>query len=424
MNKFSKLDYPFDISIKMLYLAGKLLQEQGNFERIPGWLIETMDINNAALGTRVDKHCIVYFSQANRENEKKYIEVPTASLWCSCRESYSHRDVPCHILDCPVRQELLSRCELSGLDIMCFPMSGRKGFLMVCGKALLLNSFPVSEILKAITHIVACSLDTINRNRKSASYFLPSEDMAQMWSEMLAGLSHDLRTPLSCIKGYITTLMREDVAWDPATKKEFMNIIVEETDHIENLIDNLLDSSTFSWKGEIELKKELISIPQIVSKVLRDQSYRNKNHEFIVKFPKDFPLVEADSTRVEQVLRNLVDNSVKYSKEETKIEIKGKVTAIEVVVSVTDQGIGINSEHLKWLFEKFFRTTDGIMENKKGIGLGLPLARQIILSHGGRIWAKSKVNHGTTLYFTLPTGKHTVESDDYPKGGGEAQYET
>jgi signal transduction histidine kinase len=100
------------------------------------------------------------------------------------------------------------------------------------------------------------------------------------------------------------------------------------------------------------------------------------------------------------------------------------VTAIEVVVSVTDQGIGINSEHLKWLFEKFFRTTDGIMENKKGIGLGLPLARQIILSHGGRIWAKSKVNHGTTLYFTLPTGKHTVESDDYPKGGGEAQYET
>jgi K+-sensing histidine kinase KdpD len=118
--------------------------------------------------------------------------------------------------------------------------------------------------------------------------------------------------------------MREDVAWDPATKKEFMNIIVEETDHIENLIDNLLDSSTFSWKGEIELKKELISIPQIVSKVLRDQSYRNKNHEFIVKFPKDFPLVEADSTRVEQVLRNLVDNSVKYSKEETKIEIKAR----------------------------------------------------------------------------------------------------
>ncbi|MFX4262128.1 sensor histidine kinase [Pelotomaculum propionicicum] len=424
MNKISKIDYPFDISIKMLYLAGKILQEQGNFERIPNWLVETMGINNAAMGIRMEKHFIVYFSQANREKEKGSMEVPVETLWCSRQDSFAHRDVPCLILDCPVRQEMVCRSKLPGLDIMCFPMSGRKGFLMVCGEALLLNSFPVSEILKAITHIVACSLDTINKNKKSASYFLPSEDMAQMWSEMLAGLSHDLRTPLSCIKGYITTLMREDVAWDPAAEKEFMNIIVEETDHIESLIDNLLDSSTFSWKGEMELKKELISIPQIVNKVLKDQSYRNKNHDFIVNFPKDFPLVEADSNRVEQVLRNLVDNSVKYSKEETKIEIKGKVTAIEVVVSVSDQGIGINSEHLKWLFEKFFRTTDGILENKKGIGLGLPLARQIILSHGGRIWAKSKVNHGTTLYFTLPTGKHTDEPDDYPQGGGEVQYET
>lgn len=424
MNKIPKLDYPFDISIKVLYLAGKLLQEQDNFDRIPGWLVETMDINNAALGIRVDKHCMVYFSQTNRGKEKDYMELSAAALWCSRQGSFAHKNAPCHITDCPVRQELILRSKSPGLDTICFPMPGKKGFLMVCGEALLLNSFHVSEILKAITHIVVCSLDTINRNRKPASYFLPSEDMAQMWSEMLAGLSHDLRTPLSCIKGYITTLMREDVAWEPATEKEFMNIIVEETDHIENLIDNLLDSSTFSWKGEIELKKELISIPQIVCKVLRDQSYRNKNHEFIVNFPKDFPLVEADSTRVEQVLRNLVDNSVKYSKEETKIEIKGKVTAIEVVVSVSDQGIGINSEHLKWLFEKFFRTTDGIMENKKGIGLGLPFARQIILSHGGRIWAKSKVNHGTTLYFTLPTGKHTDESDDYPQGGGEAQYET
>lgn len=295
---------------------------------------------------------------------------------------------------------------------------------MVCGESLLLNSFPVSEILKAITHMIACSLDTINRNRKSASYFLPSEDMAQMWSEMLAGLSHDLRTPLSCIKGYITTLMREDVIWDPATKKEFMNIIVEETDHIESLIDNLLDSSTFSWKGEIELKKEPISLPVIINKVLRDQSYRIKNHQFTVNFSENFPLVEADPTRVEQVLRNLVDNSVKYSKEETNIVIKGKVTPIEVVVSVSDQGVGINSEHLKWLFEKFFRVSNGIQENKKGIGLGLPFARQIIISHGGRIWAKSKVNHGTTLYFTLPIGHHTADLDSHSQGGREAQDET
>ncbi len=423
MNQISKLDYPFDISIKMLYLAGKLLQEHGNFERVPGWLVETLEVSGSALGVIVAKQCIVHFARVDQNSEADSMEVAVEGLWCSRQNSFGNRDVPCHILDCPVRQRVIDRCGQPDLEVTCFPMTGKKGFLMVCGEALLLNSFPLTEILKAITHIIACSLDTVNRARKAASYFLPSESMAQMWSEMLAGLSHDLRTPLSCIKGYITTLLREDVTWDPATEKEFMNIIVEETDHIESLINNLLDSSTFSWKGEMELKKEPISLPQIVNKVLRDQSYRVKNHQFTVLFPEEFPLVEADPGRIEQVLRNLVDNSVKYSMEETKIVIRGKVAPREVLDSETDQGIGINSEHLKWLFEKFFRVTNGIQENKKGIGLGLPLARQILISHGGRIWAKSKVNQGTTLYFTLPLGQ-TAKMNSYPRGYQGAQDET
>lgn len=424
MNQTSKLDYPFDISIKMLYLAGKLLQEHGNFEQVPGWLIETLDVNSSAVGIIVGKQCIVHFARVDQESETDSMEVAVEGLWCSRQNSFGHRDVPCHILDCPVRQRVIDRCGRPGLEVTCFPMSGKKGFLMVCGEALLLNSFPVTEILKAITHIIACSLDNVNRTRKAASYFLPSENMAQMWSEMLAGLSHDLRTPLSCIKGYITTLMRDDVTWDPATEKEFMNIIVEETDHIESLINNLLDSSTFSWKGEMELKKEPISLPRIVKKVLRDKSYHVKNHQFTVLFPEDFPLVEADPGRIEQVLRNLVDNAVKYSMDDTKIVIKGKVAPGEVVVSVADQGIGINSEHLKWLFEKFFRVTNGIQENKKGIGLGLPFARQILISHGGRIWAKSKVNQGTTLYFTLPMSQQTAKKvDSHAQGGQGAQNE-
>jgi len=228
--------------------------------------------------------------------------------------------------------------------------------------------------------------------------------MAQMWSEMLAGLSHDLRTPLACIKGYVTTLLREDVTWDHLAQKEFLNIIVEETDHIESLINNLLDSATLSWKGEIELKKEAVLLPKIVNKVLKDSSFRSKNHQFTVLFPEDFPYVEADPVRIEQVIRNLVDNAVKYSKEETRITIKGELAPGEVVISVTDQGIGIDDEHLNRLFEKFFRVNTNNQEHQKGMGLGLPLARQVLISHGGKIWAKSKLGQGTTLYFTLPCG--------------------
>lgn len=418
MNQITKLDHSLDLSIKMLYLAGKLLQEHGNFDRVPGWLVEALNVDGAALGIMAAKQCIVHFARVDQNSASDFMEVAVDVLWCSRPNSFGNGGTPCHIYDCPARQRLLNKCGRPGLEITCFPMTGKKGFLMVCGELLLLNAFPVTELLKATTHMVACGLDNVNRTSEATSYFLPSESMAQMWSEMLAGLSHDLRTPLSCIKGYITTLMREDVTWDPATEKEFMNIIVEETDHIETLINNLLDSATFSWKGELELKKEPVSIPRLVDKVLKDPSYRVKNHQFAVSFPEKFPLVEADPVRIEQVLRNLIDNAVKYSMDGTQIIIKGKVAPDKIIVSITDHGIGIDSKHLKWLFEKFFRVSNGIRENKKGIGLGLPFARQILTSHGGKIWAKSKLNEGTTFYFTLPTGQPTVTINHSQDGTG------
>ena len=423
MNQTSKLDYLFDVSIKTLYLAGRLLQESGNFEQVPSWLVDILKVSGSALGIILENQCIVHFSVVEPFSEADSLEISVDVLRCSCQNSFANRDIPCHMFNCPVRQKVIDKCGRPDLEVTCFPMPGRKGFLMVCGEALLLNSFPVTEILKAITHLLACSLDAANKTREASSYFLPSQNIAQMWSEMLAGLSHDLRTPLSCIKGYITTLMREDVAWDPALEKEFMTVIIEETDHIENLINNLLDSSIISWKGEIGLKKEPISLSQIVNKVLKDPSYRIKNHRFSVLFPEEFPLVEADPVRIEQVLRNLVDNAVKYSREETQIIIKGKVVPGEVVVSVADQGIGIGCDHLKLLFEKFFRVTNGTQENKTGMGLGLPLARQILISHGGQIWAESKLNQGTTFYFTLPAGQQTSEANGLLRGDREVSDE-
>lgn len=264
----------------------------------------------------------------------------------------------------------------------------------------------IPRLLVGLLGISKCAinlhLDGKNNSEKFSSVMDPSDDVAQIWSEMLAGLSHDLRTPLACIKGYATTLLREDVSWDLPTQKEFLNIIAEETDHIENLVSKLLDASTLSWKGEIELKREPVLLTHMVNKVIKDPSYQHKHHVFTVLFPDQFPLVEADPTRIEQVLRNLIENAVKYSAENTRIVIMGEVMMEEVVISVADQGIGISAEHLKRLFEKFFRVTHDVREPQKGMGLGLPLARQIVIGHGGRIWAKSKTHEGTTLYFSLP----------------------
>lgn len=147
-------------------------------------------------------------------------------------------------------------------------------------------------------------------------------------------------------------------------------------------------------------------MPKIVNKVIKDPSYLAKRHVFAVLFPEGFPLVEADPVRVEQVVRNLVENAVKYSAENTLIVIRGEVTPAEVVVSVADQGIGIADEHLNRLFEKFFRVAND--NQQKGMGLGLPLARQIVTSHDGRIWAKSRLDEGSTFYFSLPCPSTTV----------------
>ena len=263
-------DYPIDITIKMLYFAGKLFQEHDSYDWVPGWLVGTLGINGSALGINVGKQYIVHF--ANQDKDTSSVKIPFDLLWCSGQDVFGNRDVPCHVFDCPVRQIMIERCGQPDQEVTCFQMSGMKGFLMACGDGLQLNSFPVAEILKAISHIIECSLDTVKSHGKAAPFFLPSEDMAQIWSEMLAGLSHDLRTPLACIKGYVTTLLREDVTWDNAIQKDFLNIIVEETDHIESLINDLLDSSTLSWKGEIELKKEMVLLPHIVNKVLKDPS--------------------------------------------------------------------------------------------------------------------------------------------------------
>lgn len=401
-NTSSKINDSVNTFIKCLNFAERLFQEQANLDWVPGWLMTTLGINSCALGIFQEQRYVVYFACDDNDNAHSYtVKFAAADLCCSRRDQPG-KTFPCSGSACPVINCVFEKNEQASRKVVCLPMSGGKGFLLVSGEGSLLNHGPFQELLKAFVNTIASACDTGKNNVKNTSYFLPSGDMAQMWSEMLAGLSHDLRTPLACIKGYVTTLLRKDVKWDPVSQREFLSIIDEETDHIESLIDNLLDSSTLSWKGEIELKKQEVLLPQIVNKVLRDSSFRSKNHQFTVMFPEHFPYVEADPIRIEQVIRNLVDNAVKYSIEKTRITIKGELAPGEVVISVADQGIGIDDEHLNRLFEKFFRVNTNNQEHQKGMGLGLPLARQVLISHGGKIWAKSKLGQGTTLYFTLP----------------------
>jgi len=220
-------------------------------------------------------------------------------------------------------------------------------------------------------------------------------------AELISTLAHEMRTPLTSIKGYSTALLMEDADFGPETQKEFLEIIDEECNVLQDLIHDLLESSIID-AGLLRIEPQPVRLPLLAETVVEDIARRTEIHRLLLDFPEGFPIVDADPQRISQVLRNLVDNAVKYSPAGGLVVVRGEIHADEVVISVADQGVGIAPEDLNRLFEKFFRVKSGLGRHVVGSGLGLPISHTIVESHGGRIWAESKVGMGTTLYFTLP----------------------
>jgi signal transduction histidine kinase len=256
-------------------------------------------------------------------------------------------------------------------------------------------------LLQALADLVALAanrmrlLEETKRNRSADQTDYPK-------SELLSALAHEMRTPLASIKGYSTALLMEEIQWDPAKRAEFLQIIDEETDKLEEIINDLLESSMIE-AGHLEIAPEPILLPRLAREIVDDLLHHTEKHRFVVSFPPNFPIVDADPRRVQQVLRNLLDNAVKYSPHGGLVVVRGELGHDEVVISVADQGVGIAPEHLNRLFERFFRAHE-LAEHVAGSGLGLPIAQAIVKSHGGRIWAESKLGKGSTFYFTLPLG--------------------
>jgi signal transduction histidine kinase len=230
------------------------------------------------------------------------------------------------------------------------------------------------------------------------SYLL--KEAAELKFDVVSMLSHEMRTPLSSIKGYATALLLEDAEWDPVTTTEFLQTIDEETDRLARLVEDILETAAID-AGELRLSLEPVLVPRITKGVVDRIAIRGHEHRFALMFPSDWPVIEADGQRIEQVLTNLIDNAVKYSPDGGLIVVRGEVRPDEVLISVVDQGIGIAPQDLNKLFERFFRASHR-HHQVVGTGLGLPISDSIVRAHGGRIWAESKVGSGTTLSFTLP----------------------
>ncbi len=212
-------------------------------------------------------------------------------------------------------------------------------------------------------------------------------------------VSHELKTPVALIKGYVGTLRRDDVRWDRKIVDESLQVIEEEADRLSIYIENLLDATRLQT-NRFSLKRTDIQICTIIKHVAERLQTQTKNHKIATNIADDLPVILADEIRINQVISNLVNNAIKYSPGGT-IEIAAEVHSGNVIVCVSDEGPGIDPNDAPFVFERFYRSS-GATKNTKGAGLGLFLAKAIVESHGGRIWIDPEKGKGACICFSLP----------------------
>lgn len=229
----------------------------------------------------------------------------------------------------------------------------------------------------------------------------------ELKSTFVSVISHELKTPVALIKGYVSTLRREDASWDREVIADSLAVIEEEADHLTELIENLLDASRLQ-AGVLAINSSDVDLAVLARRIAERFQTQSNRHQIVVDFPADFPIILGDDDRLAQVFSNLISNAIKYSPDGGEIRIRGQVLPQQVVVCVSDQGPGIAISDIPYVFDRFYRASDAT-RTTKGAGLGLFLARAVVEAHGGRIWVDPKPGAGARICFSLPREQSNPE---------------
>lgn len=221
---------------------------------------------------------------------------------------------------------------------------------------------------------------------------------------MISIASHELNTPLASMKNTVDLLLDGEVGPLSPTQQKFLKIIRDDMGRLQRLLTDMLDLSRLE-DSKLELdRRRNVRIEFIINKVIESYKIFAKSRGITLKarIPAELSSIRSDRDRITQVLVNLVDNAIKYSDFGSEVVIAAEETDDEIVVSVSDQGAGISEEDLNKIFEKFVQLNNLPEGVHRGFGLGLSIAREIVESHGGRLWASSTPGEGSTFYFSLP----------------------
>ncbi len=225
-------------------------------------------------------------------------------------------------------------------------------------------------------------------------------------TELLANISHELRTPLASIKGFATMLLDYEDRLKRRERREYLEIIDNNTDRMVELIEQLLEMSRLE-AGMLSIKKKPASIIKLCREVIAEVRVRASSHRFTLDIPAKLPRINVDARRIRQILDNIIDNSVKYSDAGTEINLSVRREGNELLFTITDHGVGIPPNDLPRVFTRMFRSPQ--KHRVSGIGLGLSICKGLTEAHNGRIWIESEEGIGTKCFFTLPLDTAKVE---------------
>ena len=217
--------------------------------------------------------------------------------------------------------------------------------------------------------------------------------------DFISTLSHEIRNPLGFIKGYTTTLLRTDKQWDADTQQEFLKIIDEETDRLQELIDNILDSARLQ-SGSISMDKQPVQIDTLIRDVVMRAKVHQGNLSIKTQISDKLPRVIGDPHRLTQVFENIISNAIKYAPG-CNLLISVDVVEKNIHIAFKDDGPGVPTSVTANLFQKFYRNPNNPTETR-GTGLGLYICKQIIDAHHGEIFAESEPSKGVTFHILLP----------------------
>lgn len=255
-------------------------------------------------------------------------------------------------------------------------------------------------IFQTISSQISIALDReiLSETQKNIKLEIESE---RLRSNLLRSISHDLRSPLAGIKGAVSTIIENGSSISDAKKDELIQGIYEDTEWLIRLVENLLSMTKFD-EGKMEIKKNMEVVEEVIYEVVQRTSKRFKSHKIKVTVPDNVIVAPMDGSLIEQVLINLIDNSLKFTPKGSEIEIKTYEKDEKVFFEVIDNGTGIKEEILPHIFDRFFTDGGKISDSRRGVGLGLAICKSIVEAHGGKICAYNKKGGGAVFCFYIP----------------------